>query len=96
MSIKPTDFQIMYPKLTEVSKIHSDTQNRNQAVNQQQAETTKQHAEDKITKVEEKEDIKDAKIYNKEGKREKREKNKGKNKKKDNEDEEHSTIDIKI
>jgi hypothetical protein len=32
MSIKPIDFQVMYPKTYEVSKIQNEEANKNQAI----------------------------------------------------------------
>lgn len=81
MSIKPVDFQVMLPKTAEISKIHSDEQNKNQAVHQQQAVNTQHKAEDSLRQVHSQEKAQEARI------REKQEKEKREQKKKEEEEE---------
>ena len=96
MSIKPIDFQVMLPKAIEVSKVHSDEQHKNQAVQQQQTASTQHSADRNARQVHSQESVQEARI------RERRERNQGKEKKKSkqdkgkNSDENSSTIDIRL
>ena len=51
MSLKPIDFQISFPRTTEVSRIYSDEQQKNQAIYQQQSQTVQQKADDSMRQV---------------------------------------------
>ena len=103
MSIKPVDFQVMLPKTSEISKIHNDDQHKNQLLQQQQAVTVQNKAEDQLRQVYSQDKANEARI------REKQEKNREKNKKEKKKnngnyggskeiqsDGQTSTIDIKL
>ncbi|MCX8130295.1 MAG: hypothetical protein N3I35_09380 [Clostridia bacterium] len=105
MSIKPVDFQVMLPRTTEISKIHSDEQHKNQIIQQQQESTVQHKAEDNVKYVHSQDKVQEAKIREKEEKErndKKQEKRKNKNKgnynsnSKKEEDIKTSTIDIRL
>lgn len=82
MSIKPIDFQVMLPKTSEVSKIHSDEQHRGLLFQQQQAATVQSKAEANIRQVHSQEKPQQAGIREKQekdkgGKKEEKKKSKG-------------------
>lgn len=62
MSIKPIDFQVMYPKTSEVSKMQNEEANKNQAIHQQQASTNQNKIDDKLKQVVARENIKNGRV----------------------------------
>ncbi len=101
MSIKPVDFQVMLPRTGEVSKIRTDEQNKNHALQQQSTSLVQHEADDSLRLVHSQEGVQQAKIKDKQEKEKNREgkkKNKGNynNKKETDQDIKYSTIDIKI
>ena len=101
MSIKPIDFQIQIPKTNEISKIQSENQNKNDAVQQQQASLSQQKAKDSVNLVHTRENTQKSKINDKQnnGSNEKKEKGKKKRNYNNNsslEEEQTSTIDIRL
>lgn len=62
MSIKPIDFQVMYPKTSEVSKIQNEEANKNQAIHQQQASTNQNKIDDKLKQVVARENVKNGRV----------------------------------
>lgn len=84
MPIKPIDFQVMMPKTSEVSKIHSDEQNKGALLQQQQATTVQNKAEANIRQVYSQEKAQEARIKEKQEKNtesQPKEKKKGEGKK---------------
>lgn len=51
MSIKPIDFQVMLPKTSEASNLYNDRQHRHNALQQQQAITVQNKAENSLKQV---------------------------------------------
>ncbi|MCX7708898.1 MAG: hypothetical protein N2484_03515 [Clostridia bacterium] len=106
MSIKPVDFQVMLPKTADVSKIHTDEQQKLQALQQQQTSSSQHRVEDHLRQVHAQEKAQEVRIREKEEKNQKnkREEEKKKEKSKANynkdkglETKEHtSTIDIRL
>ena len=104
MSIKPVDFQMLIPKTVEVSKIGSDSANKDSALQQQQLAMVQQRAENSIKQVYNRDKAQNARITEKqkEDRREEAKKHKGKQKKSNDEKSslnkqmQTSTIDIKI
>lgn len=103
MSIKPIDMQVMLPKTSEVSKIHSAEAYKNQVQQQQQAETTQHRVENSMRQVYSQDRTYEARIKEREEKRQGRDKNdesKNKEKEKTKNDNEigevSSIIDIRI
>ena len=97
MSIKPVDFQVMLPKTSEVSKVSSDDQHRNTAMQQMQSQSTQNKTELNLRQVHSQDKTPEARI------KEKQEKNEGgkkeekrKNKRDNNTDNNSSTIDIRL
>jgi hypothetical protein len=68
MSIKPIDFQVMYPKTSEVSKIQNEEANKNQANIQQQASTNQNRIDDKLKQVVARENIQNGRVDEKQQK----------------------------
>lgn len=68
MSIKPVEFQVMIPRTTSVSKIHSDAQHKEQIFQQQQSLSVQHNAEASTKKVYSQDKIKDVAIKEKEEK----------------------------
>jgi hypothetical protein len=103
MSIKPIDFQVMLPKVTEVSKIHNDERNKGVLLQQQQAATIKNKSEVNIRQVHMQEKAQEARIREKQekdknSKKEEKKKNKGNydNKKETDVELKTSFIDIRL
>lgn len=71
MSLKPIDMQVIIPKTAEVSKIHSDENQRNLVLQQQQAISMQNKVENDIRQVYMQQKAYEAKI------REKQEKSRG-------------------
>lgn len=93
MSIKPMDFQVMYPKTSELSKNINDETNKNQAIHQQQATSNQQRIDNSLKQVVAREKVQQGRID------QKQEKDNGKqnDKKKKKQNNGHTpTIDIKI
>jgi hypothetical protein len=104
MSIKPIDFQMLIPKTVEVSKISSDSANKETALQQQQSAMIQHRAENSLKQVYNRDKTQDVRITEKqkEDRRDKKKKdkdtqNKG-NDEKSNMDKrmQTSTIDIKV
>ena len=103
MPVNPIDMQIIVPKATEMSKVSSEEQNKNQAMQQQQSMTNKNKFEENMKQVNFKKNAQDVKI-SKEGrnaqeeeqKKKKKKKNKKDMKKRTDEDLRVSTIDVQI
>lgn len=93
MSIKPMDFQVLYPKTTELSKTYNDEANKNQAVHQQQAETNRDRIDQSLKQVVARENVRHGRVNEKQP----RENNKQNEKKKNQKNPENkSKIDIRI
>ena len=93
MSIKPMDFQVLYPKTTEVSKIYNDEANKNQAIHQQITETNRDRIDHNLKQVVARENVKQGRVHEKQPK----DNNKQNDKKKKHKKEENtSKIDIRI
>ncbi len=93
MSIKPMDFQVLYPKTTELSKTYNDEANKNQAVHQQQAETNRDRIDQSLKQVVARENVQHGRVNEKQP----RENNKQNEKKKNQKNPENkSKIDIRI
>jgi hypothetical protein len=93
MSIRPMDFQVMYPKTSELSKTYSDETNKNQAIAQQQAETNRERVDSNLKQVVARENVQHGRVNEKQEKDTSRQKDK---KKKQNNTRSAPTIDIKI
>lgn len=93
MSIRPMDFQVMYPKTSELSKTYSDEANKNQAINQQQAETNRDRIDNSMKQVVARDNVQNGRISEKQEKDNSQQKNK---KKKQKNMRNTPTIDIKI
>ncbi len=103
MSIKPIDFQVMLPKTPEVAKISNDAQHRMDALQQQQASTVQQNAENSTKVVHFQDKVHEAAIKEKQqkdkeekGQRKKKGKYNYNSSKKAELQEKTSTIDVKI
>ena len=93
MSIKPVDFQVMFPKTSELSKTYSDEANKNQAVTQQQAETNRDRIDNSLKQVVARENVQHGRINEKQEKDNTKQNDK---KKKQKNTRNTPTIDIKI
>ena len=62
MPVNPIDMQIIVPKATEMSKVSSEEQNKNQAMQQQQSMTNKNKFEENMKQVNFKKNAQDVKI----------------------------------
>ncbi|MDF2986663.1 MAG: hypothetical protein K0R50_2173 [Eubacterium sp.] len=93
MSIKPMDFQVMYPKTSELSKTYNDEANKNQAVHQQQAESNRQKIDQNLKQVVGRENVQHGRVNEKQAKDNNKQNDK---KKKQKNNENPSTIDIRI
>lgn len=94
MSIRPVDFQVMYPKTSELSKTYSDEANKAQAMNQQLAEQNRERIDNSMKQVVARENVHGGKIEEKQEKDKSKQQNSKKKKQKNNEN--VPTIDIKI
>ncbi|WP_313563699.1 hypothetical protein [Ruminiclostridium cellobioparum] len=94
MSIKPMDFQVLYPKTTELSKTYNDEANKNQAVHQQQAEANRDRIDHSMKQVVARENVQGGRVNEKQQK----DNNKQNEKKKKQKNNEENTprIDIRI
>lgn len=94
MSIRPVDFQVMYPKSSELAKTYSDETNKNQAINQQLAEQNRDRIDNNLKQVVARENVHGGRVEQKEDNdKSKQQKEK---KKKQKKSEGMPTIDIKI
>ncbi|MCR4434470.1 MAG: hypothetical protein QHH06_00900 [Clostridiales bacterium] len=104
MSIKPVDFQVMFPKIMEVSKLSNDEQQKNQVLQQQQSSLVEQKADNDTKQVHTREKLQEARIRDKQEKeqqeRKKEEKKRDKNDNSKNKDlkleNKTGTIDIRL
>lgn len=62
MSIKPMDFQVMFPKTSELSKVYNDEANKNQAAHQQQAETNRDRIDHNLKQVIARENVSNGRV----------------------------------
>ncbi len=95
MSIKPMDFQVMFPKTSEISKSYNDEANKNQAIYQQQAEANRDRVDNSLKQVVARENVKQGRV----NERQERDNNNNKQndkKKKQKNDQNTPTIDIRI
>lgn len=93
MSIKPMDFQVMFPKTSELSKTYNDEVNKNQAVLQQQAETNRDRIDHNLKQVVARENVEHGRVNEKQPK----DNNKQNDKKKKQKNSENTPkIDIRI
>jgi hypothetical protein len=94
MSIRPVDFQVMYPKSSELAKTYSDETNKNHAINQQLAEQNRDRIDNSLKQVVARENVHGGRVEKKdENDKSKQKKEKNKKQKKP---ENMPTIDIKI
>lgn len=95
MSIKPMDFQVLYPKTTEVSKTYTDEANKYQAGHQQQAEANRDRIDHNLKQVVARENVQHGRVHERQPKdNNKDSQNEKKKQKKNNEN--TSKIDIRI
>jgi len=94
MIIRPMDFQVLYPKTTELSKIQNEEANKNQAILQQQAEANRDRIDHNLKQVVARENVQHGRVNEKQQK----DNNKQKDKKKKQKDDDRQTakIDIRI
>jgi len=93
MSIKPMDFQVMFPKTTEVSKTYNDEANKNQAMQQQLASTNREKIDNSMKQVVARENVEHGRVSEKQEKDDSRQNEK---KKKQKNTRNTPTIDIRI
>lgn len=94
MSIKPMDFQVMFPKTSELSKTYNDEANKNQSIHQQQAETNRDQIDHNLKQVVSRENVKNGRVNERQQKDNTKQDNK--KKKQQNHNENKTTIDIRI
>ncbi len=94
MSIRPVDFQVMYPKTSELSKSYSDEANKNQMINQQLTEQNRDKIDNSLKQVVARENVHGGRVEEKQEKDKSKQQNEKKKKQKNTET--VSTIDIKI
>jgi hypothetical protein len=94
MSIKPMDFQVLYPKTTEVSKTYNDETNKNMAVNQQQAEMNRDRIDHNLKQVVARENVQQGRVNEKQPKENNKDRQNDKRKQKKNQN--NTVIDIRI
>ncbi|HEY5583623.1 MAG TPA: hypothetical protein VIK78_03925 [Ruminiclostridium sp.] len=93
MSIKPMDFQVMFPKTSEVAKTYNDETNKNQAINQQQASSNQERIDNNLKQVIARENVQHGSITEKQEKDNTKQNDK---KKKQKNTPNTPTIDIRI
>jgi len=93
MSIKPMDFQVMFPKTSELSKTYSDEANKNQAITQQQTENNRERIDNSLKQVVARENVQHGRVNEKQEKDNSKQNDK---KKKQKNTRSAPTIDIKI
>ena len=103
MPIKPVNYQVMLPKAAEMSKLHTDEQHKSHLIQQQQATSLQNKAENNLKQVYSKDKAENGRIKEKQEKNqnnkkgEEKEKKDKKSKNKDfNSVEKTSTIDIRL
>ena len=101
MPVKPVDYQVMIPKMSEVSKISNDAQQKSLVLKQQDNVKLQEKIDNSLKQVYEKEDVQHGRIGEKQKKQEKdlSEKNKKKKNKESRSNraiKEQSGIDIRI
>lgn len=94
MSIRPMDFQVLFPKTTELSKIQNEEANKNQAILQQQAETNRDRIDHTLKQVVARENVQHGRVNEKQQK-DNNKQNEKKKKQKDNNGQ-AAKIDIRI
>lgn len=65
MSVKPMDFQVMFPKTSELSKTYNDEANKNQAINQQQASSNRERIDNSLKQVVARENVRHGRVSEK-------------------------------
>lgn len=93
MSIKPMDFQVMFPKTSELAKTYSDEANKNQAIVQQQTEHNKERINNSLKQVVARENVEHGRVNEKQEKDNSKQNDK---KKKQKNTRTTPTIDIRI
>ena len=103
MSLIPIDYQVLFPKANEVSRDISGQSSKYNAIQRQQADRTKEDAEEDLKRVRDRESIQNMRIGEREGGRSgQREKNQDKKQEKEGEKETRgsngkgTTIDIRL
>ena len=94
MSIKPIDFQMVIPKTSEVSKMHNDDVNKNQAIHQQQQTANQTNIDNRLKQVVNRENVQNGRVKEKQEKDNSRQNEK--KKKRQNKDDDRPTIDIRV
>jgi len=87
------DFQVMFPKTSELSKSYSDVANKNQAITQQQTEHNRERIDISLKQVVARENVKHGRVNEKQEKDNSQQNDK---KKKQKNMRNTPTIDIKI
>jgi len=97
MSIRPIDLQVMLPRTSEVSKLHSDEQQKSQTQQQMQADLTQEKVDTSLRQVHSQDKVQEAKIRERQEK-ERQDKKKEKKKDRGSKDTNNkaSTIDIRL
>lgn len=93
MSIKPMDFQVMFPKTTELSKTYNDEANKSQAIHQQLEKTNREKVDNSLKQVVARENVQHGRVDEKQEKENTKQNDK---KKKQKNTRNIPTIDIKI
>ena len=98
MAIKPVDFQVMIPKMSEVSKINNDAQQKGLILQQQDNIKIREEINNNLKQVYNKEDVQYGRIGDKQEKdlSEKNKKKKNKQSKNNSTQDSQSGIDIRI
>ncbi len=94
LSIKPIDFQMVIPKTSEVSKMHNDDVNKNQAIHQQQQTANQTNIDNRLKQVVNRENVQNGRVKEKQEKDNSRQNEK--KKKRQNKDDDRPTIDIRV
>jgi len=103
MSLKPIDLHVMMPKSSEISKVYSDSSNKNNVFQQQQASLSQNKADNDLKHVHSKENAQQAGVREKQERDKRRQEKERQNKsakgsRKRNQDTNGSTsiIDIRL
>jgi hypothetical protein len=94
MSVRPIDFQVMYPKTSELSKTYNDEANKIQAFHQQQSASNQERIDNGLKQVVARENVQHGRINEKQERDNSRQQNDKKRKKQNTR--QGPTIDIKI
>ncbi len=94
MSIKPMDFQVMFPKTSELSKTYNDEANKSQVIHQQQADQNRERIDNSMKQVVARENVQQGRVNEKQEKDNRGQQNEKKKKKPNTR--QGPTIDIKI